>query len=80
MSRNDPTGEDNPPLPHDPPSQQADADSSVPDPWDPELSEHESDGPDETVPDTDQAGTGRAGGPQGAGVHPDQPIPHEPVD
>ncbi|GGN46891.1 hypothetical protein GCM10012285_31980 [Streptomyces kronopolitis] len=80
MARNDTTGDDNAPLPHDLPSQQADADSQVPDPWDPELSEHESDGPDATMPDTDQAGTGRVGETKAPGVHPDQPIPHEPVD
>ena len=36
--------------------------------------------PDETVPDTDQAGTGRTGRPKASGVRSDQPVPHEPVD
>lgn len=80
MTRHDADGEDRTPLPHDLPSHQADAESPVPDPWDPELSESESDGPDETVPDTDQAGTGRTGGQKAAGFRTDQPVPHEPVD
>ncbi|MFG2095622.1 hypothetical protein [Streptomyces sp. NPDC048612] len=80
MTRYDATGEDPEPLPRDLPNHQADAASPVPDPWDPELSEGESDGPDETVPDTDQAGTGRAGAQKAAGFRTDQPIPHEPVD
>ncbi|MGY5136372.1 hypothetical protein [Streptomyces sp. NEAU-L66] len=81
MTRYDADGEDRTtPLPHDLPSHQADAESPVPDPWDPELSESESDGPDETVPDTDQAGTGRTGGQKAAGFRTDQPVPHEPVD
>ncbi|MEU5239313.1 hypothetical protein ACH4UR_08385 [Streptomyces lydicus] len=80
MSRRDTTSDDSTPVPHDLPNQQADAASPVPDPWSPELSEHEDDGPDETVPDTDQAGTGRTGRPKASGVRSDQPVPHEPVD
>ncbi|GES28303.1 hypothetical protein ACWDBF_03040 [Streptomyces angustmyceticus] len=80
MSRRDTSSDDSTPVPHDLPSHQADVSSPVPDPWDPELSEHEGEGPDETVPDTDQAGTGRSGVPKASGVRSDQPVPHEPVD
>lgn len=80
MSRRDTSSEEGTPVPHDLPSHQADAASEVPDPWDPELSQSEGEGPDETVPDTDQAGTGRTGVPKAPGVRSDQPVPHEPVD
>ncbi|MFG2140986.1 hypothetical protein [Streptomyces sp. NPDC048650] len=80
MSRRDTSSDDSTPIPHDLPSHQADAAGRVPDPWDPELSEGETEGPDKTVPDTDQAGTGRTGVPKAAGVRADQPVPHEPVD
>lgn len=34
--------------------------------------------PDETLPDTDEAGAGRRGSPNTGGVHPEQPVPDEP--
>lgn len=36
------------------------------------------DEPDQSLPDTDEAGAGRRGEPNTGGVHPEQPVPDEP--
>ncbi|MFF3333924.1 hypothetical protein ACFYWX_30970 [Streptomyces sp. NPDC002888] len=78
-------GQSDGPVPRDLPDQQA---RDGEDPWegDPARADAEAeaadaeepDGSTEGVPDTDEAGTGRQGAPQGATVHPEHPVPDEP--
>ncbi|MEU2283315.1 hypothetical protein ABZ614_15550 [Streptomyces sp. NPDC013178] len=70
--RDEGPGENGTPVPRDLPDQQADAGQ---DPWDVDAPDQPE---DETVPDTDEAGTGRQGAPHTAGANPDQPVPDEP--
>ena len=72
-------------IPRDLPDQQAGAHGGT-DRWDPPggIPSGEQDAhphrPEQDVPDTDQAGTGRRGAVHTAGTHPKQPVPHEPSD
>ncbi|MFC9634910.1 hypothetical protein ACFTY8_38095 [Streptomyces mirabilis] len=65
-------------IPRDPPDQQATADE---DRWDvvgvPARSVTEEE-PDLEIPDTDEAGTGRRGGPHSGSRRPKHPVPDEP--
>ncbi|WP_155054188.1 hypothetical protein [Streptomyces blattellae] len=66
------------PVPRDLPDQQADTGD---DPWEvppADATDDTEDTEEAEVPDTDEAGTGRQGAPQSAGVHPEQPVPDEP--
>ncbi|MDQ0835263.1 hypothetical protein QF032_007107 [Streptomyces achromogenes] len=74
-------GETSAPIPRDPPDQQADADAE--DPWDlagPKGSGKPAEA--ESVPDTDESGTGRKGaspGPSHTDIdQSDEPVPEEP--
>ncbi|MFI9155768.1 hypothetical protein [Streptomyces sp. NPDC053367] len=64
------------PVPHDMQDQEAAAGTD--DRWDARPDPDPAGTPDEEVPDTDEAGTGRRGAPHAAGTHPDQPVPDEP--
>jgi hypothetical protein len=72
-SREDPERPEAPgrPVPRDLQDQQA---SEEDDHWDAEAA-----GPDEELPDTDEAGTGRQGAPHGASPNPEHPVPEEPA-
>ncbi|MFJ9038649.1 hypothetical protein ACIRF8_18905 [Streptomyces sp. NPDC102406] len=65
-------GEDGKPVPRDMPDQQADGDEQV------DAPVEQADRGDD-VPDTDEAGTGRRGGPGSGTVHPEHPDPDEPT-
>ncbi|WP_028801252.1 hypothetical protein [Streptomyces sp. 142MFCol3.1] len=67
------------PVPRDLPDQQV-LDGEDPLDLPPEDDEDESASDGAAVPDTDEAGTGRKGAPQKAAVHPEHPVPDEPVD
>ncbi|MFH8798524.1 hypothetical protein ACH4F6_02815 [Streptomyces sp. NPDC017936] len=74
------SGENGPPVPRDLPDQQA---GTGEDPWEAAPGgeqENQDEEPSTDVPDTDEAGTGRQGAPQGATVHPEHPVPDEPAD
>lgn len=80
-------GENGDPVPRDMPDQQADDGE---DPWevaprftgtgadDTRQSNDETDEPADDVPDTDEAGTGRAGAPRSETVQTEHPVPDEP--
>lgn len=73
-------GENGEPVPRDMPDQQA---HEGDDPWEvaPESADTGAeDEPATDVPDTDEAGSGRRGAPDPAGVHPEQPVPNESTD
>ncbi|MGP4007415.1 hypothetical protein [Streptomyces sp. 4N124] len=63
------------PVPRDLQDQQSDTGD---DPWEVPPEDATEDPDEAEVPDTDEAGTGRQGAPQSAGVHPEQPVPDEP--
>ncbi|MBO1335543.1 hypothetical protein J3486_30380 [Streptomyces sp. VRA16 Mangrove soil] len=67
-----------PAVPRDLPDQQAGAHDGDPLDVPGERGEDEAATPDETMPETDESGTGRRGAPRSGGVHPDQPVPDEP--
>ncbi|MFD8031498.1 hypothetical protein ACFV3F_22675 [Streptomyces sp. NPDC059717] len=67
-------GERSGPIPRDMPDQQAREEE---DPWDARPGRGPGKSADD-VPDTDEAGTGRRGGPRSRTVHPDHPEPDEP--
>ncbi|MFF1924239.1 hypothetical protein ACFVW8_27195 [Streptomyces sp. NPDC058221] len=71
-------GDSGEPIPRDPPDQQAAEDE---DPWDVvggRMHAPADEGPDPDLPDTDEAGTGRRGGPKPGRHHPEHPVPDEP--
>ncbi|MCX4885745.1 hypothetical protein [Streptomyces sp. NBC_00847] len=68
------TGQDGEPVPRDLPDQQV---RTGEDPLDIPLPEAREDEAGTGVPDTDEAGTGREGGPRPATVHPEHPDPDE---
>ncbi|MCX4997406.1 hypothetical protein OG739_32425 [Streptomyces longwoodensis] len=86
-------GENGTPVPRDLPDQQADTGE---DPWEgsPARAQEQAErttsgqptgdddetGTDTSVPDTDEAGTGRQGAPTAATAHSDHPTPDEPAD
>ncbi|MFC9076192.1 hypothetical protein ACFTY7_03910 [Streptomyces sp. NPDC057062] len=72
-------GERSGPIPRDMPDQQAGEEE---DPWDARpgrgSGKNAEDERADDVPDTDEAGTGRRGGPRSGTIHPDHPEPDEP--
>ncbi|MFJ8079209.1 hypothetical protein RKD23_000927 [Streptomyces sp. SAI-170] len=72
--RQDTPGGNGTPVPHDMQDQEAGTD----DRWDARPEPEPAGTPDEDVPDTDEAGTGRRGAPHAAGTRADQPVPDEP--
>ncbi|NKI41957.1 hypothetical protein [Streptomyces physcomitrii] len=69
------TGPQSKPVPHDPPDQQADADSEAPDPWEGSTPQEDNAPPHKDVPDTDEAGTSRRSEPSSPVT---DPQPEEP--
>lgn len=69
--RHEVPGERADPIPRDMPDQQA---HEGEDPWDADPARDTADG---SVPDTDEAGTGRQGAPHAGTVHPEHPVPDE---
>ncbi|MFF7368876.1 hypothetical protein [Streptomyces tricolor] len=70
------SGAEERPVPRDMPDQQA---RPADDPWDVSPGRAPDDEPDEdTVPDTDEAGTGPRGSSRPGTVHPEHPAPDEP--
>ncbi|MEU6140353.1 hypothetical protein ABZ848_08345 [Streptomyces sp. NPDC047081] len=68
------TGADGEPVPRDLPDQQV---RDGEDPLDIPVPDEDADESGAPVPDTDEAGTGRQGGPRSATVHPEHPDPDE---
>ncbi|GAA2452916.1 hypothetical protein [Streptomyces glaucus] len=69
-------GESGGPVPRDMQDQQAHAGE---DPWEaaPARAQDDTEEQDESLPDTDESGTGRRGAPHSGAAHPEHPVPDE---